>query len=101
MVLRGRPNVKMKLAFSNKGWGALRSPYYLAVHSWNQLETDVQISLCKKDFRQKLNYMGVNKLLIGPWTPVPPLSHYLGTHQCSKNAEFECLRIWKKGAFIA
>ena len=40
--------------------------------------------------------------------PVPPLSDYLGTHQCSKNAklggfstEFECPQIWKKGCFYS
>ena len=42
MVLCGRHKVKIKLAFSNKG-RVLKSPYYLAVHLWNQLEVDVQM----------------------------------------------------------
>ena len=63
MVLRGRHKVKMKLAFSNKG-RVLKSPYYLAVHLWNQLEVDVQTSICKKDFRQKLYFIDFNNLSI-------------------------------------
>ena len=63
MVLCGRHKVKMKLAFSNKG-RVLRSPYYLIVHLWNQLEADVQTSICKKDFRQKLYFMDFNNLSI-------------------------------------
>ena len=63
MVLRGRHKVKMKLAFSNKG-RVLKSPYYLAVHLWNQLEVDVQMSICKKDFRQKLYFIDFNNLSI-------------------------------------
>ena len=63
MVLRRRHKVKMKLAFSNKG-RVLKSPYYLAVHLWNQLEVDVQTSICKKDFRQKLYFIDFNNLSI-------------------------------------
>ena len=44
MVLRGRHKVKMKLAFSNKR-RVLKSPYYLAVNLWDQLEIDVQTSI--------------------------------------------------------
>ena len=56
-------NTKMKLAFSNKG-RVLNGPYYLAVHLWKQLETYVQTSIYKKDFRQKLYFMDFNNLSI-------------------------------------
>ena len=55
----------MKLAFSNKG-RVVKSPYYLEVHLWNQLETDVHTGtcICKKDFRQKLYFIDLNNLSI-------------------------------------
>ena len=44
MVLRGRHRVKMKFGFSNNG-RVLKSPFYLAVHLWNQSVTDLQTRL--------------------------------------------------------
>ena len=53
----------MKLAIINKE-RVLKSPYYLAVHLRNQLETDVNRGICKKEFRQKLYFMDLNDLSI-------------------------------------
>ena len=63
MVLRGQHKIEMKLAFSNKG-RVLKGFYYLAVHLWKQLETYVQPSIYKKDFRQKWYFMDFNNLSI-------------------------------------
>ena len=40
-VLRGRHEVKMKLQYFNEG-KVLRSPYYLMVNLWNQLDVKLQ-----------------------------------------------------------
>ena len=45
--------VKMKLAYSNKE-RVLKSPYYLAVNPWNQLDETIQLSKDKKEFKKIL-----------------------------------------------
>ena len=48
MVLQGRHKVKMKILYTNKD-RVIKSPYYLVVNLWNQLERDIQTIINKVD----------------------------------------------------
>ena len=53
----------MKLAYSNKE-RVLKSPYYLAVNLWNQLDETVQLSHDKEEFKKKLKGLDMDGLWV-------------------------------------
>ena len=64
MELRKRHKVKMKLLHSLKE-RVLRSPYYLAVDVWNQLDENVQKTDCVWKYKKQLKSMDFNVIRFG------------------------------------
>ena len=64
MVLRGRHKVKIKLQYSNKG-EVLRSPYYLMVNVWNQLDVKLLTIVNIVDFKKEIKLHNLKNLVIG------------------------------------
>ena len=62
--LRGREKVRMHKPYSNKE-RVLKSPYYLAVNLWNQLDEEMQTIQNRFDFKKRLNFVDVDSLKIG------------------------------------
>ena len=56
--------MRMHKPYSNKE-RVLKSPYYLAVNMWNQLDEEVQKILNRFDFKKRLNFVDVDSLKIG------------------------------------
>ena len=54
----------MHKPYSNKE-RALKSPYYLAVNLWNQLDEEMQTIQNRFDFKKRLNFVDVDSFKIG------------------------------------
>ena len=63
VVLRDRHKVKMKLPYSNKD-RVLKSPYYISVNLWNQLDSDVQNIVSKGEFKKRIRALDLDELKI-------------------------------------
>ena len=62
--LRGQEKVRMHKPYSNKE-RLLKSPYYLAVNLWNQLDEVMQTIQNRFDFKKRLNFVDVDSFKIG------------------------------------
>ena len=64
MVLRGRHKIKMKLLYSNEDQ-VLKSPYYMDINLWNQLDEKTQSIESREEFKRKLKLMNIDTLQLG------------------------------------
>ena len=53
----------MKLPYSNKD-RVLKSPYYISVNLWNQLDSDVQKIVSKGEFKKRIRALDLDELKI-------------------------------------
>ena len=61
IVLRSRHKIKMKLAYSDKDQ-VLKSPYYMVISLWNQLDEETRSTETREEIKMKLKRIDIDTL---------------------------------------